>query len=307
MTATSLIRHDFLIAKALVSEWKETKQVELLVQRIGHIHSEAIRSHAAATFSLRAEVAEPVRVELLQIVQQIDPALCADLVHLNASTIKVVKQLSTPSIRAYRELKLKYGGKQDADWFSHIPETLIALWVSIPIGILWSMYAATVTAMGVGASFASMITGGTRSELNECADKWTQYAKCIVADPYRFLWTAPMPKISKEEREIIGFVTQKVATPIFVRAMHEAKESDVLHRHIISRSLFFIGGLVATVCRAVDFALGFGAAVVSIMPCLLFSRRINTFAYVQLKSLGVIYDVAAALRGTINPHQFVIR
>ncbi len=218
---------------------------------------------------------------------------------------RFLKEITSPTMKTYAELKLRYHNKRDTDCCELICETIGAFFLGIPLGIGIAFYAAAITTVGVGASLVSVATGGTQEGINDFATKWTAYSKVILALPYRMLWSIQMPKESKEEKEVYGIVTKKIACPIFEKAQSAAKESDFLKRHMLSRCLFFVAGIVSLVSRAVDLTFGLAVAAVSIFPLFLTSRRINTVAFVHLQSLAVIFDAAASFRGTINPHQFL--
>ncbi len=215
----------------------------------------------------------------------------------------LLHEITSPSMKAYAFHKIRQN--KDVDCCERISETIAGVVFGIPIGIGIAIYAAALTSLGIFASLLSCITAGTKKEINEFASEYTENAKFLVAYPYRMLWSIQMPKESKDERENTGYVTKNVAVPIFQKALHAAKESDFLQRHLLSRGLFLIAGLVSLVSRAVDFSFGVAVGAVSLFPCLLLSRRINTIAFVHLKSLGVIYDITAAIRGAINPQQFL--
>lgn len=105
----------------------------------------------------------------------------------------------------------------------------------------------------------------------------------------------------QEKGDHMGVISEKIATPIFDKAVEMAKKNDFFSTHVVSRTLFLSGILAAVTTRTMDLFLCIFWTALS-FALLGQVDRINDFAFRQLAFLGVINDICSGSRHFVNPH-----
>lgn len=171
-------------------------------------------------------------------------------------------------------------------------------------GVTGSLACTALTAYGVAASVASIVTGGKFKSINNQANKFTFLSQGLVAGFYQAAVKVLNPS-HKFAKGSSGFITDAVAAPIFkvAKALSMVDHKPVV-RELASRVTYLVGTAVHVATRVCDLALGVLAGAVSLFPLFGQSKRVNNFAQLQLQSTRVVEDVFKGLRGIVNPQQF---
>ncbi len=160
------------------------------------------------------------------------------------------------------------------------------------------------TAVGVVASAVSVCTLGLIERVNSFADT-AYFSDDLVTIPFKAVGRVINPDYAGNSDDI-GIFTKTFAVPFLRGANRAGYSENFFVRHVVSRMAYGLFGAAAVATRVADFALGCILAAVSIIPLFARVETINTLALVHLASTAVIGDVCRAVRGVINPGQFVV-
>ncbi len=187
----------------------------------------------------------------------------------------------------------------------YISATAYTAVVEVPFGVCEAAFTAGSATVGVAASTLSILTAGASCRLNALANR---AAKASLILPYLYIPVLkvvnPYARIDCDSRGIVGAHS---TGSIFRHAAQAACQRDFLSQHVISRGGYALGATTAVISRVADLAIGLVAAIFAIIPCLGRIESVNNFAVAHLMVFGAVGDVCHALRGVVNPQQFVYK
>ncbi len=99
-----------------------------------------------------------------------------------------------------------------------------------------------------------------------------------------------------------GMMTLWFAKPRFDAAHKASNQSGFFKKHVVSRTLFGLAGLVAVITNVVDMVLALSSATLSFITLGTVSD-LNEAALMNLAFPRIVTDCTTSLRGMINPHQ----
>jgi hypothetical protein len=177
--------------------------------------------------------------------------------------------------------------------------------VAVPIGCSVSIICYSLKpALGVAATALSMLTFGQIQCINNCANLTSRAHMILRPLSLIKLIVNPYAKKLLELNEK-GIITNIFNECIYNKAREAAASEDSFWtKHFVSRGAYALAGLVSIISRTADLAIGLIATVISVIPCLGRSERVNAFAFRQLGALALIDDICISLRGIVNPQQF---
>jgi hypothetical protein len=157
----------------------------------------------------------------------------------------------------------------------------------------------------------SCITAGQFKFINEMASEHSLSSNLIFFHSYTGLISIINPKISidsylnKMNDDGRGIITSLVVTKLFEKAqdLNSEKKLSFCKKHIFSRVLFALGGILSIITKIADVAIGLiGALVVALTFAQV--EKINMFAINNLITFpGVFHNVFTGMRGFIHPTQ----
>ncbi len=169
------------------------------------------------------------------------------------------------------------------------------------INVASSAYKTTV---GVAMAIVSICTLGLIERVNSTA-RAAYFSHELVTIPFKAVGRIINPDYAGHSDDT-GIFTKTFALPLLHKAILASYSDNFFSRHIVSRIGHGLFGAAAVATRVADFALGIVLATVSIVPLFARVETINTLALVHLASTAVIGDACRAVRGVINPIQFVV-
>jgi hypothetical protein len=154
----------------------------------------------------------------------------------------------------------------------------------------------------------SCITLGKWKFINKIAQK-SHSSNLIFTSAYIGLISILNPKINQNKlKEFIsknpeGLLTFFIVKSLFDKAQKLSSKKSFCKRHIVSRVLFALGGLLSIITRIADAAIGLIAALLVAVTL----ARVEFLNNVALKCLitfpGVFHDVLTGIRGIFHPGQ----
>lgn len=180
-----------------------------------------------------------------------------------------------------------------------------AVW-GLPVACVTVVQKAWYTGVGVGATLVSSILLGLNDDVNKETDSCLLHSNDLAIVPYRAICRVINPDYSGHS-DGVGIFHRIFATRFLQLAVTTSYSRSFFSRHVISRLAYVAFGAAAIPTRIADFALGVIFGVIAVVPFLARIERLNTLALVHLNSTAVVQDVSMALRGFINPNQFVLK
>lgn len=163
------------------------------------------------------------------------------------------------------------------------------------------------TVSGTAMSALSLAILGSSKGIDQLADDQLGGLGALLPQLYAGIIRVVNPRAEfsfegQAHSGTIGFLTEKIATPIFQKAceLREYENPSSTQRRIYSRLAFATLPVVATITRLADFALGLLATAFSLIS-LGAITKVNDAAYRQLSILGLVLDFSAGIRGVVNP------
>lgn len=179
-------------------------------------------------------------------------------------------------------------------------------------GFLASIPSSTITSavnmiVGVGAGFATIVTGGKCSSSFRLAmDSLDNSQKTVSVLYMNFLKTLnPQARFVNHSKAFItadgdGFITNQISTALKALALNYLSSENVFKRHIASRLTYALLAISSVVTRVADGIIGSVAAVLSLLT-LGKVESMNNLAYRGLQIPGIIKDLFYCAAKIINP------
>lgn len=155
----------------------------------------------------------------------------------------------------------------------------------------------------------SCLTAGKVTFINKIAREHSNSSNDIFFDSYIGLISIINPKITRGDystkTKSSGLITSRVVEKLFEKAknLNLEKKSSFCKKHIFSRVLFALGGILSIITKIADAVLGLIAAL---LVAVTFAQveKINLFAINNLiKFPGVVHYVLTGTRGVVHPGQ----
>lgn len=188
---------------------------------------------------------------------------------------------------------------------NYVGQTAENIVLGLPIAALKVGVTSLETAGGVAAAAVSVATLGLFDSINRFANKAYTSAN-IITTAFRAVGRVINPDF-RGHSDGAGIVTQAVAGPIHAIAMNTSHKPNFFAKHVISRIAYGLLAVTSCATRTADFALGILFGAVAFVPLFARSETVNTLALKHLSSTAVVGDITRAIRGVINPDQFVYK
>lgn len=150
-------------------------------------------------------------------------------------------------------------------------------------------------------SIFSICTLGLNSEINMLAQS-TDHTHKMLKPLYCNLLKIVNPSARIGTSTDRGMMTEWFAKPRFDAAHEASEQSGFFKKHVVSRALYGLAGLVAVITNVVDMVLALSSATLSFITLGTVSN-LNEAALMNLAFPRIVTDCTVSLRGIINPHQ----